>query len=157
MTTNPSQELIATEGNPAQTLYHNLLAAWNRRDAAAFAGLFTDDAYVIGFDGSPMHGRAEIQTTLTGIFADHPTGAYTGKVRAVRPLSPDVTLVEAVAGITPAGQTELKPELNAMQTLVAVRQGEEWRITLYQNTPAQFHGRPEMTQALTDELRQVTS
>lgn len=145
----------AASSTAAETAYRDLLSAWNRRDAAAFAGLFTEGACVIGFDGSPMHGRAEIQTTLTGIFTDHPTGAYTGKVRAVRLLAPDVALVEAVAGITPSGHDDLKPELNAMQSLVAVRHGEAWRFALYQNTPAQFHGRPEMAQALTEELRQV--
>jgi uncharacterized protein (TIGR02246 family) len=28
-----------------------------------------------------------------------------------------------------------------------------WQIFQFQNTPAQFHGRPEMAEALTDELR----
>jgi len=29
----------------------------------------------------------------------------------------------------------------------------EWRIKLFQNTPAQFHGRPELVEQMTDELR----
>ena len=37
--------------------------------------------------------------------------------------------------------------------LDSVRDG--WRIALYQNTPAQFHGRPELSRALTEELRQL--
>jgi len=28
-------------------------------------------------------------------------------------------------------------------------------IALFQNTPAQFHGRPELAQQLTEELRQL--
>lgn len=29
------------------------------------------------------------------------------------------------------------------------------RSALFQNTPAQFHGRPELVEALTEELRQL--
>ena len=42
---------------------------------------------------------------------------------------------------------------NAIQSLVAVKQGTDWKIALFQNTPAQFHGRPEVAEALTEELR----
>jgi hypothetical protein len=41
----------------------------------------------------------------------------------------------------------------AVQTLVAERCEDEWRVVLYQNTPAQFHGRPELVESLTEELR----
>jgi hypothetical protein len=30
---------------------------------------------------------------------------------------------------------------------------DAWRVVLYQNTPAAFHGRPNKAEALTDELR----
>jgi hypothetical protein len=39
--------------------------------------------------------------------------------------------------------------------LVAVKRGDDRRIELFQNTPAQFHGRPELSEALTEELRQL--
>jgi len=42
-----------------------------------------------------------------------------------------------------------------MQTMVAVNRAGEWRIALLQNTPAQFHGRPEMAEALTQDLREL--
>ena len=45
--------------------------------------------------------------------------------------------------------------VNAHQTLVAVKHDGLWRIQLFQNTPAQFHGRPELVQHMTEELRQV--
>ena len=37
----------------------------------------------------------------------------------------------------------------------AVKRAGRWRIILFQNTPAQFHGRPELAQQLTDELREL--
>ena len=60
--------------------------------------------------------------------------------------------LNAVAGIVPHGRADLAPELNAVQTLVLVRSDAGWRLALYQNTPAQYHGRPELAQAPTEEL-----
>jgi hypothetical protein len=57
--------------------------------------------------------------------------------------------------MVPPGQSDLNPAVNTVQTLVAAKKDGEWRVALYQNTPAQFHGRPEMVQELTEELRQL--
>src|SRR5919197_2097302 len=134
-------------------LYFALLDAWNRHDAGAYAALFTQDGYVVGFDGSEMVGADEIEQSLSAIFADHETGRYVGKVRVERTVSDDVAMLAAVAGLAPAGKSDLNPELNAIQTLVAKREAGRWRILQFQNTPAQFHGRPEDAEALTNELR----
>jgi uncharacterized protein (TIGR02246 family) len=138
-----------------RALYQQLLASWNARRAADFAAPFATDGAVIGFDGSQMAGQAEISATLQQIFADHQTGAYVGKIRSVRFLAPEVAALSAVSGVIPAGQTDLNPALNAHQTLIAIKQDGVWRIALYQNTPAQFHGRPDLAQRLTDELREA--
>ena len=87
------------------------------------------------------------------IFADHPTGTYVGKVTSVRLLGTRAALLRAVAGVVPAGRSDLDPKLNAVQALVAEQRDGEWRVVLYQNTPAQFHGRPELAERLTGELR----
>jgi uncharacterized protein (TIGR02246 family) len=147
-----TSETSSTDESVVQALYQQLLASWNGRDARGFAAHFTDDAEVIGFDGSQMTGRAEIAATLQGIFTDHETGAYVGIIRNVRFLARGVALLRAVSGVIPAGQTDLNPALNAQQALIAIKHDGAWRITLYQNTPAQFHGRPDLAQRLTDEL-----
>jgi len=138
-----------------RSLYQRLLDAWNKRDAAAYAALFEDGANVVGFDGSQMTGRSEIETTLAQIFAHHQTASYVSKVREVRLLTPDVAILRAVVGMVPPGQNDLNPAVNAIQTLVALRRDGRWQIALFQNTPAQFHGRPELAQQLTEELRQL--
>ena len=137
----------------ARALYEQLLDTWNRADAGGFAALFAPDGAVVGFDGSQMTGRNEIADELGRIFADHTTGAYVGKVRGVRALGADAAVLRAVSGIVPAGRDDLEPSLNAVQALVAERRDGEWRVVLYQNTPAQLHGRPELAEALTQELR----
>jgi uncharacterized protein (TIGR02246 family) len=138
-------------------LHRDLLERWNRRDASGMAALFADDGHVIGFDGSEMRGPVEIERVLARIFADHPTAAYVAIVREVRLLAPEVGLLRAAVGMVPPGQTELNPAVNAIQSLVAARRGGRWRVELFQNTPAAFHGRPEATEALTAELRGALS
>ena len=81
-----------------------------------------------------------------------PTGAYVARVRSVDILG-EVAILRAVAGMVPAGEQDLKPELNAIQTCVMSHDGAVWRIEVLQNTPAAFHGRPQARAALTEELR----
>ncbi len=138
-----------------EQLYIDLLSAWNRQDARGMAGLFAEDGCVVGFDGSQMNGRSEIESQLTQIFADHRTAAYVWKIRDIRFLNPETALVRAVVGMVPPGKDDINSAVNAIQSLVAVRDGDNWRIALFQNTPAQFHGRPEMAEELTNELRAV--
>jgi uncharacterized protein (TIGR02246 family) len=137
------------------TLYEQMLKAWNERNADAFAQVFTDDGNVVGFDGSPLNGRAEIASSLRAIFGNHQTAAYVAKVREVRDIGPGLVLVRSVVGMVPAGKTELNPAVNAIQSLVAVDRGTQLKITLLHNTPAVFHGRPEMAEQLTAELTAV--
>lgn len=136
-------------------LYEQLLASWNARDAGAYAALFAKDGNIVGFDGSQVDGPAAIAAHLGQIFADHPTPTYVAKVREVRGLGQDVALLRAASGLLPRGQADLNPAANAIQSMLAVRRDGVWRIALFQNTPAQFHGRPELAERLTAELREL--
>ncbi|MCI0714272.1 MAG: SgcJ/EcaC family oxidoreductase [Chloroflexi bacterium] len=152
MTTQTSSK---TNYVPISTLYQQVLDCWNRRKADEFAALFDEGASVVGFDGSQMNGRGEIELSLRQIFADHVTSTYVGKVRSVRFLTPEVAILRAVSGMIPPGQSDLNSAVNTIQTLVAVNRDGKWLIAHYQNTPAQFHGRPELAAALTEELREL--
>ncbi len=134
-------------------LYGRILAGWNADDAQAFAAPLADDGEVVGFDGSEMRGRDEVARQVGAIMADHATGTYVGIVRSVRALSDDVALLRAVAGVVPAGERDIKPELNSVQSLVATRRHGRWEVDLYHNTPAAWHGQEAAGAALTEELR----
>jgi uncharacterized protein (TIGR02246 family) len=137
------------------SLYTRLLDGWNRRDAATFAAQFATDGSTVGFDGSQMDGRGAIESELARIFADHTPATYVAKVREVRALGAGAMLLRGVAGMVPPGQSTLKPERNAIQSLVAVLEGGEPRIALFHNTPARFDGRPQLGEQLTAELSDV--
>jgi uncharacterized protein (TIGR02246 family) len=136
-----------------ERLHAEILDAWNRRDAAAYAKQFADDALVVGFDGSEMHGREEIAAQLEAIFADHQVASYVRLVRSVREIADGVALLHAVVGMLPPGGDDVMPDRNAVQLLLALRGADGWRAQAFQNTPARYDGRPEVAEALTDELR----
>jgi len=141
----------------AVELYTRMLEAWNARDADAFASLFTANASVVGFDGSQMDGTVQIASELQAIFAHHQTASYVAKVREVRQLDSRTFLLRAIVGMTPPGKAELNPAVNAIQSLVIVESAAGQKIALLQNTPAAFHGRPQLAEDLTHELTDVLS
>jgi uncharacterized protein (TIGR02246 family) len=140
--------------NQSLAVYDRLLRAWNDQNADAFGGAFAEDGSAVGFDGSTMNGRQEIVETIRAIFKNHRTATYVAKVREVRGLG-DVVLVRAVVGMIPPGATELNPAVNAIQSVVMTGQGASLRVALLHNTPAAFHGRPELIEELTRELTDV--
>jgi uncharacterized protein (TIGR02246 family) len=116
---------------------------------------FAEDGVIIGFDGSVSSGKQTISTEMSNVFADHETGRYAVKVRSVRSLGRQAMILRAIAGLVPSGKTAIRSETNSHQTLVAEERRGQWRIVLFQNTPAQFHGRPDLVEDMTPELQAV--
>ena len=138
-----------------QLLYYKLVDSWNKRNANDYADLFTSDGNIIGFDGSQANGPQEIKSHLSEVFNHHKTAFYVSIVREIRALDPVVWLLRAVVGMVPPGQSDINPAVNAIQILIAVKIQDDFKIALFQNTPAQFHGRPDLSEQLTKELRTV--
>jgi uncharacterized protein (TIGR02246 family) len=141
--------------NDVRALYEQLIAGWNDHDGDGMAEPFAEDSVIIGFDGSVSSGKQTIGAEMASIFADHETGRYAVKVQSVRPLGPQAMILRAIAGLVPPGQTAINPETNSHQTVVAEQQQGQWQIVLFQNTPAQFHGRPELVEDMTRKLQAV--
>jgi uncharacterized protein (TIGR02246 family) len=112
-------------------------AAWNRRDAGAYANLFVEDADVVNVLGWWWRGRAEIQRKLTAAFAFVFAESRLAITDVhVRPLAP----AHAVAHVrwmmdgakAPPGTSQPPREGIQLQVL---RHGEDgWRIVSLQNT-----------------------
>ena len=134
-------------------LHRDIIDAWNRQDPVSYANCFLDDALLIGFDGSEMHGRSEIGEQLGSIFADHRVATYVGIVRSTRRVDECTALLHAVVGMVPPDGDDVMPDRHAVQLLVGRIDDGRWRAVSLQNTPAQLHGRPDLVDALTEELR----
>ena len=141
--------------NDVRALYEQLIAGWNAHDGEAMAAPFAVDGVIIGFDGSVSSGKQTIGAEMANIFADNETGRYAVKVQSVRALGPQAVILRAIAGLVPPGQRAINAETNSHQTVVAEAQDGQWRIVLFQNTAAQFHGRPELVEDMTRELQAV--
>ncbi|MBP1948668.1 SgcJ/EcaC family oxidoreductase [Virgibacillus litoralis] len=141
--------------NKIKALYQKMIDGWNTRSAHDMAGQFTKFGESIGFDGSLMSGQDEMISQLSGIFDEHPTPPFVTKIKEIRFVGEDTAILRAIVGMVPPGQNELNPELNAYQTIVAAKQSNEWKIELLQNTPAQYHGRPDLVEEITEELKCV--
>jgi uncharacterized protein (TIGR02246 family) len=134
-------------------LYRRLLEAWDKRNARDYAMLFAPDAILVGFDGTQVFGQTDIGAHISEVFSHHQTARYVSIVRGVRAVTGEVMALSAVAGMVPPDKTDINPDVNAVQTMVAARRGNAWQVALFQNTPAAFHGRPDDAKALTEELR----
>jgi len=147
---SPDQPLVIA-------LYQDLLKNWNDRHASDYADLFLDDANIIGFDGSQANGKKDIHAHIEQVFRSHDTGTYISIVEEIRFISNEIALLRAVAGLVPPGQRDINPATNAIQTMIAQKQENRFRIAVFQNTPAAFHERPDLREQLTNELRSVLS
>lgn len=145
--------LSREEESDVVALYESLIEAWNRRDARAFSGAFAADCLCVGFDGTQYDSASEIGSALAEIFGDHRVATYVTRVRSVRRIGADAALLHAVAGMVPPGGTSVMAERDAVQVLVAIRDGGRWRAACFQNTPARFDGRPRAVEDLTRELQ----
>lgn len=134
-------------------LYLQVLQQWNKRNAAGMTAMFTTNGTFIGFDGSQLNGQQEIYTVFDEIFNNFPTAAYVSIIKEVRVLTDDTALLLAVVGMVAEGHTDITPSVNAIHTITAVRVDDRWRVALLQNTPAAYHGRPELADQLTADLR----
>ena len=128
---------------------------WNNGSGKVFATPFAENGDLVGFDGTHLKGRQEIDSFHQQLFDTYVKGSrLVGRMRSVRFLMPDVAIMYAVSGTIMSGQTDIEPERNSVQTLVAMKDsGGRWRLVAFQNTRAQYFGRPEQSQALTEELR----
>lgn len=145
----------ADAASATRELYQRLIEAWNKRNARDYALAFASTGYLVGFDGSQVNGQMEIGAHVSEIFSHHQTAAYVTIVREVRPITSDVTVLRSNVGMVPPGKDDINPDLNAVQCMVAARKGDKWEIALFQNTPAAFHDKPDLSKKLTEELRAV--
>ncbi|HJU35040.1 MAG TPA: SgcJ/EcaC family oxidoreductase [Nitrososphaera sp.] len=146
----------AADESAIRSLYQQLMDGWNAASGRAFASPFEEDADLVGFDGTSIKGRHEIALFHQCLFDMFLKGSrLVGKVRSVRFATPDVAVMHTVGGTVMAGQTDLDPERNSIQTLVAVKRNGKWSLAAFQNTRAIYIGRTEESQKLTEELRSL--
>jgi uncharacterized protein (TIGR02246 family) len=111
--------------------------AWNAHDAAAYAGLFTEEGDVVNVLGWWWRGRAEIERKLTEAFA------YVFRDSALTITEVDVRLLDANFAVAhvrwvmegakaPPGAPQ--PPRQGIQLQILRKEPAGWRIISFQNT-----------------------
>jgi len=134
----PSKKTPAIAGNAAalREVPQRIVSAWADNDAKAFADAFAEDASLILPNDIYLSGREEIRSFMAKGFA----GPYKGtKVFGIpisaRQYGNDVIVIVTRGGVIAAGESELAAENAIRATWVMARQGQDWLIVAYQNTP----------------------
>ena len=118
-----------------RALYRELMDGWNKGSGEAFAAPFAGDGDLIGFDGTHVKGQREIASFHQPLFDKWLKGTrLVGEVKSVRFPTPDVALMHAIGGTVMRGKSEPSPERDSIQTMVATKRGDEWRLAAFQNT-----------------------
>jgi uncharacterized protein (TIGR02246 family) len=148
-----------TDEAKIRALFGDLLGDWGRGDGEAYGSRFTEDADYVAFDGTHTRGRREISASHQQLFDKFLKGTQlTGRLLSIKFLRPDVALVHATGGTIMRGKTIPSPERASIQTLVAVRQSDEWRFAAFHNCRVRpIGGGPAgfLIWALTDKLWRV--
>lgn len=77
--------------------------AFQARDAAALAKLFTPEAEYIDADGTVFHGRAAIEAEYAAHLALTPTGKLSIEIISIRPIATNVLVEQGVSTFRPDG------------------------------------------------------
>ena len=121
-------ERVATE------LIGRLEQAWNEADGRAFGEPFSADADFVNIRGEYHRGQEAIAAGHQAIFDSiYKDSSVDYELIQARALSGDVILAHA-AGVLRAPSGPLAGEHSAVQSLVLVRGGDEWKITGFHNT-----------------------
>jgi uncharacterized protein (TIGR02246 family) len=123
-------------------LYRGVLEGWNRGSGEAFAAGWAEDGHQIAFDGTHFASRAEIARFHDELFHTHLKGTrLVGRVTGVMFPAPDVAVLHARGSTLMAGAEAPAPERDSIQTIVAVRRDDEWKILAFHNTRIRPMGR----------------
>ena len=148
-----------TDEAKIRALFEDLLEDWRKGDGEAYGFRFTEYADYVAFDGTRTTGRREISATHQRLFDKFLKGTrLTGRILSIKFPSPDVALVHATGGTIMRGKTKPSPERDSIQTLVAVREGSEWRFAAFHNCRVRPIGNNAATfllWAVTDRLWRI--
>lgn len=126
---------VPSDADVVRALYRQLMDGWNSASGDAFAAPFAEECDFIAFDGTRIRGREAIARFHDPLFKTHLQGTrLIGEVTDVRSLSSTVALIHATGGTIPRGRTRPARERQSIQTLVAVRLDEGWRLVAFHNT-----------------------
>jgi len=107
---------------------NDFVNAYNKKDAAAIATLFTQNGELTDLSGNKIiSGRQEIQSFYSDAFANENAPSLAIEVSSVRIVTPDIAIEDGTAHFTPPGENS--PPHSVSYTAVLTRNAEDtWLI-----------------------------
>lgn len=114
-----------SEKESIQKAFQAYLEAFNKHDAKAVAGFWTESCVYMDRDsGAKTEGRNAILADMQKLFKDHTKVHFELQISSIRLIKPDVALVEGQDTINYPGEY---PDNNAFSAIV-IKQGDSWLI-----------------------------
>ncbi|MGK4584686.1 SgcJ/EcaC family oxidoreductase [Kitasatospora sp. HPMI-4] len=132
---NDTSKTAATAKEAVAVLPQRIIAAWAKHDAEAFAAVFTEDATMV-LPGVYCKGQAAIRSFLDDAFRGAFKGTrVTGTPIDLRFLSESAAVLVTEGGVLAPGESTVHPDRKIRASWIAVRNGDQWRLAAYQNSP----------------------
>jgi uncharacterized protein (TIGR02246 family) len=120
---------------PIRALHGQIIAAYNRGDAAVASAGFAPDGSLITGDATRFTTPQEIERYLSRLLAQLPKGTqFIATVTDIRFSGPDIAVLTSEGGWLFPGESKISDKNQGIQTLVAVRHKGNWRAVLFQRT-----------------------
>jgi uncharacterized protein (TIGR02246 family) len=133
--TQPSGEATdqsAQQNQPPDNVARKYQEAYNKGDAKALAGLYSDDVYYVDQDGAEVKGRDAMEQLLADNFKQNPGAKLAITIEEVKQLAPDVKVTRGLATVTLTNGTNETTRFTTTQ----VKKGENWEISQLTETEA---------------------
>jgi uncharacterized protein (TIGR02246 family) len=128
----PASSTTAAAENSVRETIAAYIVAYNQKDAAKLAELFTPDGTLIDSENVATHGREAIAQEFSEAFDERSTYTLQAKVDRIRLITPGVAQAEGVARLDSPKEATIA---NQFVVLLA-RQENAWRIAEIREYPA---------------------
>jgi len=128
----PAPGLHADETTPEiaglQKAASDFVIAYNKKDAAAIAKLFTEDGEITDLTGGEItSGREEIEALYSDVLADENASSIAIEVSSVRLVTPEIAIEDGRAHFTPPGENAIPRSIEYAAVLSKDAEGK-WLI-----------------------------
>lgn len=105
------------------------VTAYNQKDAAALAALFTENGEITNLSGEDtVSGREDIQAHYQEIFSDEDAPSIAVEVGSVRFVAPNLAIEDGVFHLTPPGEDETPVQSTAYTAALVKNDAGAWQI-----------------------------
>jgi uncharacterized protein (TIGR02246 family) len=129
--TPPSSMNAAAERSVRDTIAA-YIAAYNQKDVAKLAGLFTQDGTLIDSDNVTTSGREAIAAQFSESFDERSSYTLQAQPNRIRVISPEVAQAEGIARLTSPKEATIANQFVALLS----RQGDAWKFVEIREHPA---------------------